>query len=429
MPSNTVYNNSTVNTSSLQLKVYADSQENVSPWSSEEKGYTLLGSVFIDQWWLFIQIQYPSSNRLPNANVILSILLTLMISFGCYYAIWRVAPANSDEKNFLFAHTFIWCSVAILLLVNLFLFWIEVVTILSWCEYESSCKESAGVSKIVWLVWMAVYMIIAFIVLLVCFLRGKIRHREILVPEWRAFIVATPLMSSIVLIIAVFYKLIRPLLKIHKVHNMWIHLMETLRCMVCCPQPSKNTLYGIIRFTSIYILYMTVFISASIFTFSLVPVLVQTFLFPFRIVAAYSFLFAAFVVYFLAAFVATFLWKEKPPNIGILVLYLSSTTIALTFILIILIPFVSLYPLLVSGSFSDNSLILFGASVLPTLLLSTPLLWAKGKLLPRFLEIDEEEDDNDDDSNEDEKKKKERKKKKKSVKKTPNESDVEMAKL
>ena len=154
---------------------------------------------------------------------------------------------------------------------------------------------------------------------------------------------------------------------------------------------------------------MTVFISASIFTFSFVPVLLQTFLFPFRIVAAYSFFFAAFVVYFLAVFVATFLWKEKPPNMGILVLYLSSTTIALTFILIVLIPFVSLYQLLASGSFSDNPLILFGASVLPSVLLCTPLLWAKGKLLSRFLEIDEEEDDDDDDSNEDEKKKNERK--------------------
>ena len=156
---------------------------------------------------------------------------------------------------------------------------------------------------------------------------------------------------------------------------------------------------------------MTVFISASIFTFSIVPVLLQTFLYPFRIVAAYSFFFVALVIYFLAAFVATFLWKEKPPNIGKLILYLSSTTIAIIFILLISVPFVSLYQLLVSGSFSDNPLILLGASVLPTLLLSTPLIWAKGKLLPRFLEI--EEDEEDDDSDKEEKKKKEKKIKRK----------------
>ena len=375
------------------------------------------------------------NNTLPIINVIFSILLTLMISFGCYYAIWRVAPANSDEKNFLFAHTFIWCSVAILLLVNLFLFWIEVKSIVSWCAYESSCNESARDSKILWLIWMALYMIIA---LLVHFLRGEIRHREILVPEWRAFvIVAIPLivlisvfykltvatLLIIVLIIVVFYKSTRPLCWmvrclgpfkntlysiIHFTSIIVVFYKSTrpLCWMVRCLGPFKNTLYSIIHFTSIYILCMTVFISASIFTFSLVPVLLQTLLFPFRIVAAYSFFFAAFVVYFLAVFIATFLWKEKPPNIGKLVLYLSSTTIALIFILIISMPFALFYQLLVSGSFSDNPLILFGAFVLPTLLLSRPLVWAKGKLLSRFLEIDEEEDDDDDDSNRDKKKKK-----------------------
>ena len=57
-------------------------------------------------------------------------------------------------------------------------------------------------------------------------------------------------------------------------------------------------------------------------------------------------------------------------------------------------PFASLYQLLVSGSFSDNPLILAGASLLPTVILSSPLIWAfKQKLLPRFLDIDEEEED------------------------------------
>ena len=60
----------------------------MSSWGSDEKGYALPVSVFIDQWWLFIQIQYTSSSGLPILNIILSILLTLMISFGCYHAIW-----------------------------------------------------------------------------------------------------------------------------------------------------------------------------------------------------------------------------------------------------------------------------------------------------------------------------------------------------
>ena len=38
-----------------------------------------------------------------------------MISFGVYYSLWNVAPANSDEKNFLFSHSVIWRSLKRLL--------------------------------------------------------------------------------------------------------------------------------------------------------------------------------------------------------------------------------------------------------------------------------------------------------------------------
>ena len=251
------------------------------------------------------------------------------------------------------------------------------------------------------------YMIIAFIVLLIRFIRGKTQHKDIFIPEWRAFVIALPLLSSIILVIALVYKIV---IKIHKIRNMWIHLQETLRWMVRCPRPFKTVIEKIINFTAIYILYMTIFLSVSILSFSIVPVLLQTFLYPFRIIATYSFFVAAFAVYAIATFVATFLWKEQPPTTGKLVLYLSSSTIAITFILMISIPFLSLYQLLVSGSFSDNPLILFGASVLPSLILSSPLVWLfKAKLLPRFLEVDEE-DDNDDSDEEKEKKKKEKEK-------------------
>ena len=76
---------------------------------------------------------------------------------------------------------------------------------------------------------------------------------------------------------------------------------------------------------------------------------------------------------------------------------------------LIAIPFLSLYQLLVSGSFTDNPLILFGVSVLPSLLLSSPLVWLfKTKFLPRFLEIDEEEEEDGNDSDVGKKKKKEK---------------------
>ena len=169
---------------------------------------------------------------------------------------------------------------------------------------------------------------------------------------------------------------------------------------------------------------MTVFVSASLLSFSIVPVLLQTFLYPFRIIAAYSFFIAALVVYALAAFMATFLWKEKPPTTGMLLLYLSATSLAFVFIGIIAVPFISLYQLLVSGSFSDNPLILFGVSLL---LLSSPLVWLfRLKLLPRFLEIEEEEEEEeeeDSDSDEEKEKRKKKMEKKKAEEAAEEQSD------
>ena len=311
-----------------------------------------------------------------------------------------------EEKNFLFGYSVIWSGVFILTPVNIFLLFIEIESIDIWCQYEGSCTESAAEYKIGWIIWMFVYMIIAFVVILVRFLQGKTRRREIFIPEWRAFFISIPLLSTFILLVAFCYKFFfRPLLKVHKIRNLWIHISETLQFLVRCPRVFKIVLWKIIHFSATYLVYMTVFLSASIVSFSIVPVLLQGFLYPFRIVAAYSYFFAAFALYSLATFMAVFLWKEKPPTTGKLLLYLSSTTITLVFISIISVPFVSLYQLLVSGGFSDNPLILFGVSVLPSLLLSSPLVWLfKSKLLPRFLEVDEDEDE-DGDSDEEEKKK------------------------
>ena len=369
--------------------MYADTQANVSSWSAEERGHTLLGNVFYDEWWLYIAQGYPTSSQLPEINVFLSIILTLMISFGVYYSLWNVAPANSDEKNFLFSHSVIWTGVVKLSLANLFLLRYEFESLFIWCTH-GSCQESAAESKIGWLIWMLIFMVIAFFVLLVHFVQGKTKHRDIFTPEWRSFVIATPLFSTLILLIVSAYKFLwRPLLKISK-----IHFQETQCCVVCIPRPLKIVLKKIVNFSGLYVLYMTVFVSASLLSFSIVPVLLQTFLYPFRIIAAYSFFFTGFVVYSMAAFLAVFHWKKEQPSTGKLLLYLSATTIALVTVSIISVPFISLYQLLVSGSFSENPLVLFAASLLPSILLSSPLVWLfRSKLLPRFLEVDEEEEE------------------------------------
>ena len=97
---------------------------------------------------------------------------------------------------------------------------------------------------------MGVYMAIGFVVLLVHVLRGKTKHREIFIPEWRAFVVGIPFLSTFILLIACFYTfLIRPLLKIRKVRNMGIFILETLRWFLCCPRKGSRRLSNLVPFT------------------------------------------------------------------------------------------------------------------------------------------------------------------------------------
>ena len=403
-----------------QMKIYADSQENVSSWGSEEKGYSLLGVVVGPQWWNYVSILYPYS-ILATFNTVLAIILSLIVTFGLYYAIWGIAPSATGEKNFIFSHTFVWCGVVILLQLNVLLFIAEYDSLSRWCHYQSSCQEPAGINKIFWLIWMIGYMLVSFVVMLVWYLRGKMRYTELLVPEWRAFVIGIPPLSNIILLIAVvFWLFIKPLMKLRVLCNALIHIQETLIYFMRCPRPVVNVLQKGMRFLFVYILCMTIFLSVSIFSYSLIPILLQLFLYPFRVIATYSFALSAFALYTLTAFVVTFLWKEQPPSTGRLIMYLSATTVAVVFILIIFVPFVPLYQLLVSGSFSDNPIILAGASILPSLLLSSPLVWLfRNKLLPRFLEVDEDEQEEEDE----EKKKKKRRDKKEDESESKNDEE------
>ena len=390
-----------------QMKVYADSQENISSWGSKEKGYSLNGGGVGPQWWVDVTLFFPFCSYLATLNAVLAIILSLIVTFGLYYAIWGIAPSAPGEKNFIFSHTFVWCGVVILLQLNVLLFFAEIGSLSRWCHYQFSCTDPAGISKIFWLIWMIGYMLVSFVVMLVRYLRGKIRYMELLVPEWRAFVIGIPLLSNIILLIAVvFWLFIKPLMKLRILRNALIHIQEMLMCHMSCSRPMVTVFQKGMRFLFVYILRMTIFLSVSIFSYSLVPILLQLFLYPFRVIAVYSFALTAFALFSLTAFASTFQWKKQPPSTGRHIMYLSATTVAIVFILMIFVPFVPLYQLLVTGSFSDNPIILAGASILPSLLLSSPLVWLfRNKLVPRYLEVDEDEEEEE----EEEKKKKKKK--------------------
>ena len=251
-----------------------------------------------------------------------------------------------------------------------------------------SCQERAAKSKIGLLLWMTLYIILSFIALVVYFNKRDKQRQDIFKPEWRAFVFSNPYVSLVALILFCLFKL---MVRLKKIKGLWVHLQNKFYGMVCHNGMFKTVLERMIQFIAAYVLYVTVFVSASIFSFSLLPILLQTFLYPFRIVAVYSLFFSSLAVYAVASFVATFLWKEKPPTTKKLLFCLSLPVTAGLIINFASVPFISLYKILVTGSLSDNPLVLFGASVLPSLLLSSPLVWLlRSKFMGRFVETEEQ---------------------------------------
>ena len=377
----------------LQLSVYADTQENITSWKSEDLGHVLSGLVFSPDWYLYVGVVYPNSSIFPFINLVLAIVLSLILSIAAYYFIWKEIPSSPRERNFLLSQTLLWSGVVVLLQLNFALIANEISQLVKWCG-ESTCSEPASVSKLYLVGYISLYSVIVFAVFLGHYLYGKLRPKALLTPGIQPFVIGIPLVSNAaVLIILAFRIFVKPC----KSRYNWvrygvIHMYETLHYFIMCPRKFLIVTYQIFKFMIIFLPFVTIFTFLAIVIFSVIPLILQLFVYPFRIFAAYSFFFAAFVLFYLVVFIVTYVWKRK----GIknasarLCLLLMLPTVILLFIFMIIIPFISLYQILTSGSLSNNPIVLGAVSLLPSLLLSSPIVWVlKNRIIPKFIEAEE----------------------------------------
>ena len=108
------------------------------------------------------------------------------------------------------------------------------------------------------------------------------------------------------------------------------------------------------------------------------------------------------MILFLVTFLVAFYWQKKGiKNTSVKLFFLLTLpTIMLVFTFMIIIPFVSLYQLLSSGTLTNNPIMLGIIAIAPSLLLSSPLVWiVKNKVFPAFVEpemdCEEEREDNE----------------------------------
>ena len=241
------------------------------------------------------------------------------------------------------------------------------------------------------------FNVIFFSVFLYNYLRGRLRPKQHLFPGVKPFITGLPLISIIAaILILVFRVLIRPCNRRYKcVRYGTVHVYETLHFFISCPRWTLWNGFKVLKFIVVFLPFSTIFTFLTISLFSVIPVILQALLYPFRILAAYSFFLASVMIFYLAIFLVNFIWKRKGiANSSVkLCFLLTLPTIAYVFVFMVNIPFASLYQLLSSGTLTNNPVTLAIVSIAPSLVLSSPIVWLlKNKILPVLTEEGEDEE-------------------------------------
>ena len=376
----------------VQLKVYASTQENITDWDNgDQQTHVLSGLMFSPQWYMYTDLLYPYSSQLPAINAFFSIILSLALSITIYHFIWTKIPSSPREKNFLVRQMLLWAAVILILQDDIIILAIEVKSLQAWCR-AGTCSDSAVHAKIYLLVYILLFNGIFFTVFVVCHFRRKLHLKRHLLPGVQVFLTGVPLVSILAaLTILVFRLFIKPCRHHYKcVHYGSIHVSDTLHYFISFPKWMLWNGFKVVKLIVMFLPFSTIFTFLALVIFSVIPVLLQALVYPFRILAAYSFTLSNIMILFLVTFLVAFYWQKKgiSNTSAKLCFLLTLPTLTLVFLFMINIPFVSLYQLLSSGTLTNNPVTLGIISIAPSLLLSSPLVWIlKNKVFPTFVEV------------------------------------------
>ena len=377
------------------MSVYADTHQKITSFKDENVAQVVDGSTLLPNWNLYTHIVYGISNTIPYINLILAILMSLLLSIAAYFYIWIKIPSSRKEPNFLLLQTLFWTSIVVMLQINIAFLCFELLQIIMWCE-GSTCVESGAISKIMMIGYIVIVNMIVFLVFFVKYLHGEFRHQQFLTPGIQPFLIGIPLLSNAaVIILIIFCICIKPC----KQRCNWIkvgalHIYESLHTFVTFPKRMLAILFKVLQFSIMVLPFLTIFTSLTLMFYSLIPLTLQLIVYPFIVLGHCSLFLAHCILFYIAVFLVTFLWKRKriQNNSVIFFLLLMLPSIALLTMSMIDIPYSIFYILLVSGSVSDNPVVLGAASLLPSLLLSSPLIYAMKKwIIPKFIDLEEQD--------------------------------------
>ena len=282
-----------------------------------------------------------------------------------------------------------------MLQINIVLFCYELLQIIIWCQ-ASTCAESGAISKILMIGYIVIVNTIVFLVFLVKYLHGEFRPQQFLTPGIQPFLIGMPLLSNpSVIILIIFCIFIKPC----KQRYDWIkfgaiHIYETLHSFKTFPKRLLVILFKVLKFSIMFLPFITIFTSLTLVFFSFIPLTLQLIVYPFRVLGLCSLFLAHCILFYIVVFLVTFLWKRtgiRNTSARVCIL-LMLPTLALLLIGMISIPYTILFIVFNSGGHSDNPVVLGAASILPPLLLSSPLIYTMKKwIIPKFIDLEKQD--------------------------------------
>ena len=267
----------------------------------------------------------------------------------------------------------------------------ELSHIKTWCE-ASTCAESGAMSKVFMIGFILIGNMVIFLVFLVKYLCGNFNSQQLLLPGIQPFVIGIPLLSSAAVIVLIIFRIfINPCIQRY---NWKTVEKETLQSFITCSKMVLIVLFKILKCLVLFLPFTTIFTTLTLFFFSLIPLMLQMIVYPFRVLGLCSYVLAYFALFYIVVFLVTLFWKRAGiQNTSVRVCFLLILpTVAWLLIGMIHIPYSILYNLLISGSLTDNSIVLGVASLLPSLVLSSPLIYLmRNFIIPKLIDLEEQD--------------------------------------
>ena len=369
----------------MQLHTYAETQTNLSSWSREDTRYVINGSSFLANYGK-IQIQGDTNSFILLSSILSSLLTLGLFAFSLFYIIvlysqtYAKAPKYIQKRHL----SFFWTVVAVAAQLNFIIFICEFIASVRYLSTGSTASRT----KTIWFSYLSL-----FCLSIAVFTGGPKPFKDGMIKLCNLVANYKHCKKPCTHIIREYNKLEESSLLSSEFH-------EFLLCIPCnilfgfvillrkclCKKTKKEIVTQIFLFMYGMLWAPTLFFSFASLSFYLVPILLLLFVYPVKVIAVYSFIITAVILYILVAFYIFYRAQHLDENnCWLFFIFLIVMSCSCMFFAIISIIFVPVYNALTYGGLSNNSVLQAFLSLIPSSILAF-LIWIVKKRLKKSTE-------------------------------------------